>query len=82
MYTLFQIFNKIYKYFQFKQLKNQYLQTDPRLISDNKSTQTDYYYKSSSTNSFTQTDLTSLDINEDNEWNNLTWINSNTINMV
>jgi len=82
MYTLFQIFNKIYKYFQFKQFKNQYLQTDPRLISDNKSTQTDYYYKSASTNSYTQTDLISLDINEDNEWNNLTWINSNPINIV
>jgi len=82
MYTLFQIFNKIYKYFQFKQLKNQYLQTDPRLISDNKYTQTDYYYKSSFTDSFSQTDLTSLDINEDNEWNNLTWINSNPINIV
>jgi hypothetical protein len=81
-FYLVQVFNKIYKCWEVKEIENKCVQTDTRLTTDNKSSQTDVIIKPSLVDNSTQTDIKSSDINYDNEWANLTWINADTIDMI
>ena len=81
-FYLFELFNKIYKFFQIKVFENKYIQTDIRLFTDNKYIQTDRIIQVLSIENSRQTDTKLLDNQDDSEWDNLTWINAEPIDIV
>ena len=81
-FYLLQIFYKIYNLFDIKVFKNKHIQTDSRIVTDNKTSQTEVIIVPLIVNNFTQTDIKLSDIYEDNEWSNLTWIKTDTIDLV
>jgi hypothetical protein len=81
-FYLFELFNKIYKFFEIKVFEHKYIQTDSRLTTDNKYIQTDQIIPVLSIEISTQTDTKLLDNQDDSEWDNLTWMNADPIHMV
>lgn len=81
-FYIFELFNKIYNFFEIKIFKNKSIQTDIRLFTDNKLTQTDYIPPLILLEKSTQTNINLLDKCEDSDWDNLIWINDDINNIV
>ena len=81
-FYLYKLFNKIYKFFEIKVFEHKYIQTDSRLTTDNKSLQTDPINNKIMIDKAIQTNLELLNNQDDNEWDNLTWVNANTVDIV
>ena len=81
-FYLVELLDKIYKFFKVKVFENKSNQTDLKLFSDNKSIQTDSIIAPILLENSTQTDSNLLDSQQDNDWDNLIWVNYNTNNIV
>lgn len=81
-FYLSKLFNKIYKFFEIKVFEHKYIQTDSRLTTDNKSLQTDPINNIIMIDKAIQTDTKLLDNQDDSEWDNLTWVNANPLDIV
>ena len=80
-FYLVELLDKIYKFFKVKVFENKSIQTDSKLFSDN-TIQTDSIIAPILLENSTQTDSNLLDSQQDNDWDNLIWVNYNTNNIV